>query len=248
MRRLWLLSLAVSIVLAGTARVGAAEGVEAIIDKAIKAHGGGEKLAKLPAFQSKAKGTLELLGGISFTQESAVQPPGQFKEVVQMDIMGQAVTVTTVFNKDKGWIKANDKEIEVTDQILAELKEAAHAMRVGGLVGLKEKGMELSALGEAKVNDRPAVGVRVSAKGFRDVSLYFDKETGLMAKVERRVHDEQSGQEVNEERFVSEYQDVGGRKLPKKVVIHRDGKKFMEAEVLEVKALEKLDDSEFAKP
>ena len=55
--------------------------------------------------------------------------------------------------------------------------------------------------------------------------------------------------EVNEERIITEYgKSTDGIPTPKKVLIKHDGKKFLEAEVSELKLLEKLDDSEFTKP
>ena len=35
---------------------------------------------------------------------------------------------------------------------------------------------------------------------------------------------------------------------PKKILMNRDGKKFLEAEIVELKVYEKLDDSEFKLP
>jgi hypothetical protein len=69
-----------------------------------------------------------------------------------------------------------------------------------------------------------------------------------MTKVEVRKKDLMSGQEVTEERFITEYQDVADRKVAKKIEVLRDGKVFIEAEVIDVQILPKLDDSEFAKP
>jgi hypothetical protein len=60
--------------------------------------------------------------------------------------------------------------------------------------------------------------------------------------------DAMTGQEVTEERIIQEYQEIDGAKVAKKALVNRDGKKFVEAEVLEVKSLDKLDESEFAKP
>ena len=57
-----------------------------------------------------------------------------------------------------------------------------------------------------------------------------------------------SGQEITEERFITEYQELNGQKVAKKVELQRDGKAFIELEILEVQMLEKLDDSEFARP
>ena len=55
-------------------------------------------------------------------------------------------------------------------------------------------------------------------------------------------------QEVNEERIITEYQDKDGLKEPKKAVVNRDGKKYIDVEVLEVKYLDDIDDTQFSKP
>jgi hypothetical protein len=128
------------------------------------------------------------------------------------------------------------------------MKDVGHVMEVARLVTLKDKAYELSTIGEDKVDGKKVVGVRVSKKGQKDVSVYFDKETGLIAKVEFRTTDQMTGNEVTEERIPSDYaKNKDGVPVPKKVVVKRDGKTFLEAEVLEVKYFEKLDDSEFKK-
>ena len=84
---------------------------------------------------------------------------------------------------------------------------------------VKDKGYELSLIGESKVEDKPAVGVLVKSKDHNDVSLFFDKETGLLAKLEHRTTDPTSGKEVTEERIIVSYGDKGekGVLLPKEV-------------------------------
>jgi hypothetical protein len=221
---------------------------KAVIDKAIKAHGGAEKLAKFTGARSKSKGTIELGGGLNFTSEGAFQQPDKFKESLELDVMGNKVSVVTVFNGEKGWIAAMGETKEMDDTILKACQEQAHFMQIMRMTMLKDKKCEFSPLGESKVNDKPAIGVKVSAKGHKDVNLFFDKETGLVAKVERQALDPMSGTEVPEERIITEYQDLDGLKIAKKLVINRDGKKFMEVEVLEHKPQEKLDASEFGKP
>ena len=141
-----------------------------------------------------------------------------------MEINGQKVTVTTVYNGKDAWVVANGNAVPLQDEHVKEFKEAAHLMRVGRLIHLKEKQYELSPLGESKVEGNPAEGVKVAAKGYRDLNLYFDKKTGLLAKVERQTHDFMSNQDVNEERLILEYQDQDGTKVPKKVLINRNGK------------------------
>src|SRR5262249_31781195 len=139
--------------------------------------------------------------------------------------------------------------MDMDENLLEIVKDSLYGMRLAQQVFvLKDKSYELALLGEVKVNDRPAVGVKVSSKGRKDVNMYFDKETGLMAKFEHRTRDAMSGQEVGEERIILEYKEVDGLKTAKKVLVNRDGKKFLEAEVNEVKFLDQLDDAEFGKP
>ncbi len=242
------LSFALCVLFVMVGRASAQTEVRAIVEKAVKAHGAAEKLAKIKAIQLKNKGTLELLGGLAFTQEVSILQPDRFKDVMKLDVQGKEVTVITVFDGKKAWVSADGKTMELKDKVLEEIKEAMHLMRVMRLLFLKDKTVELSLLGEIKVNDRPAVGVKAVCKGHRDVDLFFDKETGLLAKVLRRAVDPMSDQEYTEERIITEYQEIDGNKTAKKVLVTRDGKKFLEAEVLEVKYPATIDESEFAKP
>ena len=93
------------------------------------------------------------------------------------------------------------------------------------------------------------MGVLVKSKDHNDVSLFFDEETGLLAKLERAPTGPDGGKEVAEERIVVSYGDKGekGVLLPKEVVIKHDGEVFLKAEATEATVLESLDDSTFKK-
>ncbi len=233
-----------ALVLAAGAR--ADDDPKAVIARAIKAHGGEEAKAKFKAGQTKAKGKIEVAGGLDFTQESSFMLPDKFKESLDLQVMGQPVHVVTVYDGKDLHIEANGKAVPVEDKIKDMVKGTLYAMRVGQLTPLlKGKDFELSALGEVKVDSKPAVGVLVKSKGQKDVSLFFNKETGLLAKVEHRTLDPMSGNEITEERIITEYTKGDHGPTPKKVTINHDGSKYMEVEILETKQLEKIDDSEF---
>lgn len=247
--RTWLIPALAVCLLAG--RAPADDAINAILDKAIQAHGGAAKLDKQQATRTKTKGVLDLpnLGELAFTQEMVVQMPNKFKESIQMEIMGQNINVVTAYNGKDAWVNANGMTIDLEDKLLTEVKEAAYLMELNRLTTLKDKKQyTLSPLGEIQVEGKPAVGVKIASKGHRDANFYFDKEKGLLVKVERQALDSMTMQDVHEERIILEYSDMDGRKVPKKVLVKREGKKFMEAEVLEVKFVDKVDDSEFAKP
>src|SRR5947209_17139515 len=106
MRKCLCLTVSAGVLLGLSAFAARAAEPRAVIDKAIKAFGGEEKLAK-KAGQAKNKGTLEIAGGISFTQEVSFQIPDKFKDVMHMEVNGQKVTITTVYNGKDAWVNAN---------------------------------------------------------------------------------------------------------------------------------------------
>jgi hypothetical protein len=144
----------------------------------------------------------------------------------------------------------NGKEYKLDEKRMDALaREHAHQEAVMDLVFAgKKTGYKLSPLGEVKVNDKPAVGVRVSSEGYRDINLFFDKGSGLLVKTEARTTDVQSGEEKTEEKLLSDYKESEGVKRPGKVVILRDGKKLLTLQIDEIKAVDKFDKDFFTKP
>jgi hypothetical protein len=75
---------------------------------------------------------------------------------------------------------------------------------VAGLVPLlREKGFTFRPLGDATVDGRAARGVQVSSRGQPDVSLYFDKASGVLVKYASRLP--QAGREVAHEVVLRDY-------------------------------------------
>jgi hypothetical protein len=250
MRKYVLLSLAVGLVLGPASQAPAQkDDSRALVARSIKAHGGEDKLNKLNAARAKAKGTMELMGiSLPFTAESVAQLPSRFKSELQIDFMGQKLSVVQVLDGDKGWVTAMGQTQELQGELLTEMKEAVHASNVEKLTPLlKDPAYTLSPLGEIKVNGRPAVGVKVKSAKHKDVDLYFDKETALLVKTQREALNA-TQQKVAMESINSDFKEIEGVKRPMKVTVHQDGKKFMEMEVTDVKFLDRIDASEFAKP
>src|SRR5262249_51399109 len=178
MRKFLLMSVVLCLVLGFVGRLAAAEDeAKTILEKAVKAHGGKEKLAKLKdaAMQSKSKGTLDMFGGIKLEMETIGQK-GRFKQIIQTEIGGMNINQTIVYDGKEFWTEINGKVYTVKDLNLDEKKikeaidEQLYNERVAGLFFLEEKGLETAPLGEIKVNDKPALGVRVSSKRPNDVN------------------------------------------------------------------------------
>jgi hypothetical protein len=214
----------------------------ALVDKAIKAVGGADKLATHKSATFKGKGTYYGMGdGLPYMGKYAYTWPDKFR----MDIEG---VFTIVLNGDKGWIKEGGETKDMTKEQLAQQIMDQKAGWVTSLLPLKAKAFDIKATGEAKVGKREALGVKVTRKGYPDVSLFFDKKTGLLLKSSFLTKSpEQKFKEVTQDNYYHKYRDEDGVKLPTKMVINRDGKVFVEEEVSDYKA-GKVDAKVFAKP
>jgi hypothetical protein len=219
----------------------------ALLEKAIAAHGGERNLSNLQAGFSKAKGRLNIGEGLSFTQQTYYQLPDRLKEIEELEIQGKKTIITSLVNGDKVWLTVDGKNQDLDKNTSSELKEATYLLLVNRLIHLKKNSFRLSLLPQILANDKVAVGIKVASEGHKDVQLYFDKDRHLLVKLERQAVDVTSGKEVKEERFFSDYRAVNGLQEPQKVVIYRNGQKFLEGEVLEAKILEKLDPGIFEK-
>src|SRR6516162_3162642 len=152
--------------------------------------------------------------------------PDKLKEVGEFEVMGTKIKNVTLINGDKVSMERNGNEVDLNDTIKEAILEGKRRLQFARLVPLRDKKFELSVIGEAKVLDQPAIGIKVSAKGMKDVSLYFDKKTNMLVKAESRIKDAMTGEEVAEERIIAEYNTKEKMPTPKKVIINRDGKKY----------------------
>lgn len=242
---LWVAGL----VWAGSTSARADEKATALLEKALKAHGGAEALAKFPASTSSFKGTFYGMGAeIPMTGQVSTMGSDKIKMDLEVEAGGMKIQICNVINGDKGWAKVANNVMELDKDTVAEARENAYAGYLANLYPLKGKEFTLAHTGEHKVKEQTVYGLRVSSKGHRDVTLYFDKETSLLVKSEETVKEEGSGQQVTQESFFSEYKEVQGIKQATKFKIHRDGKPYLEGETSEVHLSEKLEDSVFAKP
>src|SRR6266511_1945200 len=119
------------------ARADDAADARVIIAKAVKAHGGQDKLDKLPGISVKFKGTFHGAGeGIPMSGEVSAQGPDRQRIDIEVEAGGQKIAKdVTEMDKDK----------------LAEAKEQAYAGWVATLAPLKDKQFKLGTIGEIKI-------------------------------------------------------------------------------------------------
>src|SRR5262245_41211505 len=164
-----------------TARSDDGAAARALVDKAVQAHGGQATLDKLPAATIKFTGTFHGMGqAIPFTGEITTLGADRNRMEIVAEAGGQKFRVVNVLDRDKAWTRMGDNTKALDKEDLAEVQEVAYAAWVATLAPLKDKAFTLTTVGEIEIEKKPALGVKVSRKGHRDVDLYFDKETGFL--------------------------------------------------------------------
>jgi outer membrane lipoprotein-sorting protein len=224
--------------------------VKDILTRAIKAQGGAEALAKIKAGVIRYTGKFHLGDDvIDYTGTLTFQAPDRRKIETVSETSGREFKYIEVVDGDRGWVVLSGKVEAMAKEQLAEVREELHAVGVAGLTPLLTvKGFKVSPLGESKVGEKEAVGIRVEFKGRRDVNLYFDRKTGLLLKRENRARDPLSGKEYVNEVSYGDYRKVGDVQLAHRIAIRRDGVLTIESQTTEFKSSEKLDSTLFGKP
>src|SRR5262249_40246352 len=133
------------------------------------------------------------------------------------------------WNLDKGWVNLDQQANDLPAWAVKLLRDDWYALRAAEMLGpMQNKEATLAPLGELKIDERPAIGLKVTRKDRPDLDLYFDKESGLPLRCSLLVKDSEDGSEVAHEFRFGEYKDFDGLKHFTKVVLHRDGKKLMD--------------------
>jgi hypothetical protein len=215
----------------------------AVVEKAVKAQGGADGLARAAVAARGGKGVLFLRGtDLPFTTEEVLNLPNQSRVKLEVN----RTQIMEVCNGDRGWKQSGGTTIDMGPARLAEVREEAYVWWLATLAPLLKEGFDLDVLPEIKMEGRPAAGVKVKARGRPDAALYFDKDSGALLKIARRA--KEAGIEYDKEYFYSDYKDVDGVKLPGKEVVHLNGRKFSEVQYSEYKLLRKPDESAFTRP
>jgi hypothetical protein len=221
----------------------------AILDKAIKAVGGEEKLNKINAVTWKVKATITINGDTNpFTAQATAKGLDQYRSEFEGEFNGNTFKGLVGYSGAKGWRKFGDDPMEMGEEDLAnEKRRVSFDIIPIKLVILKGKGYKLEAADEQKVGDKPAAGIKVTGPDGKDLTIYFDKESGLPVRIVGKVVGF-GNEEYTQETTLKDYKDFGGIKKATKSETKRDGEDFVKAEVTEFKVLDKVDDKTFAEP
>jgi hypothetical protein len=223
-----------------------------VIEKAITALGGEAKIAALEAkaIETKSKGKLTFSGNEGdFTTTTTTVGLTKFRQDFKGDFGGNEIKGITVLDGDKAWRKFGDNTSKLEDDQLTGQKRAIYLAVVPAVIlPLKtNKDFKIESTKEDKVDNKPAVAMKIIGPDKKDFELFFDKESGLPVKMVAQVAGF-GGDEFTQETTYGNYKEFDGVKRATKIENKRDGQKFIDVEVTGVKALDKVDPKTFGEP
>jgi RNA polymerase sigma factor (sigma-70 family) len=223
-----------------------------IINKAVTALGDPQKQAKYKGIsldvqfkvkenngESGLSGRFTILGYDKYRADATFMDPSAGNELG-----------VVVVNGNSGWAMNAQKQEEIMDKKLKPYLAMLHAVRFSQKPSaLLAKEFKLSHLGELKIGDRDMVGLNVEQEGFRDIGIYFDKQTGLPAKCEflfPKVPGSMEDMQIS--LTFSDYKEFDGIKHFTKFAVNVEQQQLTTVELSNIRLLETIDAKQFTKP
>ncbi len=222
---------------------------EAVLERAIEAHGGASRLEQTKKGRLKAAVEGKLKGEpFQVVWEETFDLPGRYHRTVKGTVGGNVFDMTGAVAGSRGWIRQEQKplrEFPVLEQ--PSLEQHGYAI-LAQILQLRNKDSDLQLLGEETKDGRRLVGIRaVSSRAAAD--LYFDKSTGLLARARRPLPSFVTGKEKTiGENVFEDYHDIQGIRYPMHLKATSDGANALNFKIISLEFLDKVDPNIFDKP
>jgi outer membrane lipoprotein-sorting protein len=213
-----------------------------LIDRALKAGGGIEKIRQFKAVAFKAN--------LSFGNKTKAKMTGTvahatlFHVAIESDGIGDIVLVG---GGDTLWTKLPNeaaKKFSATDKEIATELGVFYACCLPDLLtSLKGKGYKLTIVGDQAVNGVKAVAMRVQHELHPEITIWFDKENGLPVKTRLKLQEDSNLIEVH----FDDYKEFDGVKHFTKFKLHSNGESCV-GELREIRLLKSVDSKLFKSP
>jgi hypothetical protein len=219
MRRVILVGLCLAVT-AGAR--GGDDDVTQLIDRALKAHGGAERLAQPRAYTVVVEMTAKSRRapvGVSSTATHSFQPPHQYR--LEEDALrgGRPSKYIEVYNGNRGWTKRDGVLEAMAPKTAAQPPDVQQGFGYKFVLCLRDRNNTAAALGASKVGTTAAFGVRLTrplGRGSEERRLYFDAETGLLLKSELHARLSTGGELASEQTW-ADWKTIDGIAVPHRV-------------------------------
>jgi hypothetical protein len=220
---------------------GKAASADQILDKYMQAMGGAERLSKLTSFA--AQGTYQGYNDQKYPVDVFAQAGNQISTVIHTS-EGDS---TTTYDGSAGWIAgpATERPVALLELTGGDLTGAKLDAALWFPTHIQQALTEWRAASSATVDGRAVQMIQGTSDGRYPVNLYFDSQSGLLARVVR-YNESPVGLNPTQIDF-ADYRTVAGVQMPYHVTVTwLDGKSI--TEYSQIQANVPLDAARFAKP
>ncbi|MBL8823155.1 MAG: hypothetical protein JNJ77_11245 [Planctomycetia bacterium] len=217
-----------------------------VLERAITARGGEALLKKLLQVTYKGKGKStpsNVVSSFDFITISAL--PHSIRDESTYE---DGTKFVQVLGKEKGWVSISGKVKEMDPAAVRAVREQLYFNNLMTLVPLRDVAYTLEPLQEERKEGVMTQGFTVKCKDQQDLTLYFDKDTGLPMIAKTRVFDPNLLIDRDQETIFTRYAVMQGIQFPQRWVIYTDGNKAMELTFEELTLHNKVDDIIFTRP
>jgi hypothetical protein len=204
------------------------------------------KLEKIKAVQIKGKAHFAKalnINDVTITWQSTVR----FKF---LEVLTDRQSLL-LLDGDRGWSNRGVRIAKLDHEELASGQNLLYSLSISNLTPLKESRFKVSKAEDAQIRNRECFSFKVTSHGRPPMLLFFDKETRLLAKTEFRfkpfAYDTNKvvDKDVLLESYYSNYKKVADVNHWNKYEQYRDGAKYAELNISDVRFFEHLDEKLF---
>jgi hypothetical protein len=228
-----------------------ADEARTVLERAIRAHGGADKLERTKRGRLKASVNGKSNGGdFQWAWEETFDLPGRFHWRIEETTKGRTAFMEYAIDGTRGWRRAGKLPPETIREPEPEpLERHWHAVLAQLLLFSRSKDTELKFLGE-EMKDGRRLAI-ISARSPRAAAdLYFDRATGLLARAVSPRPNPMAGKETKvliAENVYDDYKQIQGVQYPMhSKAINPDS--TLDIKIVSLEFLDKIDDGNFAKP
>ena len=205
----------------------------ALVEKAVAAAGGKDRLTLLKAGVWSTSGTVQ---GRPSRAEFRGQLPGQFRIDSVRPVDGKPTPFSRIVDGDRGWVVEGEAKREMRPEELASVRASFyHKQAAATLLPLLDPAVTLAPVPPLVLGGKPAPGVKASRPGLPPLLLHFDPATGLVAKSEMTEPQGTSKPGRKVELLYTDFKAFDGVKMAGRTKTFHDGKLFLEVELIDFK-------------
>jgi hypothetical protein len=228
----------------GQAPAGARSPLSTLIDRAVTAKGGLDRLRSIQTVKVESIVTVRGAPGgpVDVPTTTAIRYPGGFR----VDASLPAGPLVQAFNAGQYWVQDARGAREAPGAVAVEILSSVQRDAIPMLLALAEGRISATRIDDLAADGRTLPAIEVKGPGMRPVTVAFDPETALILR-QRYLMPAASGASTMEEIF-TDYRPVDGVQVAHRAEVRRDGSPVLDRVVRSVQINVAIPPSHFTKP